>query len=196
LVFYRKDRQAVLQPIIPVKGHPVGNYHIINASQPYSAASPATSKAKRVILPLAHALDPTGMLVVTHASGTGSGSEIIKHVWPDYNPYINLNGRDIIHAAKAECCAAPQFGKPGHTLEATIDSFSYGMNPLLGNGPLSTPVLPAILNAALYTAQIPPHQIQQQLPTKMFEATRAVHTKHNGQISFINQSMTFTWQPV
>ena len=196
LVFYRKDRQSILQPIIPAKGHPVGNYHIINASQPYSAASPAPSKAKRVILPLAHALDPTGMLVVTHASGTGSGSKIIRHVWPDHNPYINLNGRDIIQAAKAECCATPQFGKPGHRLEAAIDSFSYGMNPLLGNGPLSTLVLPAILNAALYTAQIPPQLTSNMSPAIMMEATRAVHAKHNGQISFANQSMTFTWQPV
>jgi hypothetical protein len=196
LVFYRKDRQSVLHNIIPKKGHPVGNYHVINASQPYSATSSVSSKAKQVILPLAHALDPTGIMIVTHASGTAPGSEIIKHVWSDYNPYANLNGQDIINAAKAELCSAPQFGKHGHQLHATIDSFSYSMNPLLGNGPLSTQLLPATLSAALYTAQIPPQLISTtSLPT-MLEATRAVHVRHNGNVAFANQSMTFTWQPI
>ena len=100
LVLYRKDREFILDPVIPTQGHVEGVYDFMIASQPYRARTSAERRVRLVIEPLARALAPGGKLVAVHSAGDDPGLEIVRNVWPDENPF-EVGRQEIVRAATA-----------------------------------------------------------------------------------------------
>jgi hypothetical protein len=67
LVLYRKDRQFILDPILPRPGGYRDGFDLVIASQPYRSRMPAEFKVRNVIAPLARALAPGGQLITVQA---------------------------------------------------------------------------------------------------------------------------------
>jgi hypothetical protein len=101
LVIYRADHRFLLDPIIPRPGGTLANYDLIIASQPYRARAPLDFKASRVIAPLSKALGPGGRLIAIHSHGNDPGMDIIRKVWPGYNPFIH-DRHQLLKAVKQE----------------------------------------------------------------------------------------------
>ena len=88
LVLYRKDREFILDEVIPRAEDAIERrYELIIASQPYRARTSVEHKMETVLAPLARALAPGGRLVVVHSHGDDPGLEIVRGVWPDEDPF-------------------------------------------------------------------------------------------------------------
>ena len=87
LILYRADQKFLLDGNVPHKGADGGGYDLLIAAQPYRARTPAETKSRLVLEPLARALAPAGRMVVIQSTGQDPGMEIIRGVWPDENPF-------------------------------------------------------------------------------------------------------------
>ena len=89
LVLYRSDRAFGLHDLIPrnIGAAQDFKYDLVLAAQPYRSRTPAESKVKMVLAPLARALAPKGRLVVVQSTGHDPGMEIVRRIWPDDEPF-------------------------------------------------------------------------------------------------------------
>ena len=90
LIIYRQDQEFALDHIIPRPDGFKNYFDLIIASQPYRSRINVQKKIDYVVKPMIHALASGGKLILVHASGNDSGSEIIQKVWPNDNPFPSL----------------------------------------------------------------------------------------------------------
>lgn len=182
LVIYRQDHKFLLDSVIPRPGGTTANYDLVIASQPYRARAPLEFKARRVIAPLSRALGPGGRLIGIHSHGRDPGMEIIRHVWPDDNPFTT-DRHSLLKAVKQE------LGTAGRHLNfnAYADArslFRYDMHTLpseIGTSSIGTSTLFAAWNAAIYVAQVEDDRLGPVVANgEYLEATQTVLQKHNG----------------
>jgi hypothetical protein len=188
LVLYREDHKFLLDPIIPRPGGTVANYDLVIASQPYRARASLEFKAKRVIAPLAKALGPGGRLIAIHSHGNDPGMEIVRHVWPNDNPFIH-DRHEILKAVKHELGAAGR----DLNFNAYADNrslFRYDMHTLPSeiSESIGTSTLFAAWNAAIYVAQVEDDRLAEVTQDgRYIDATREV-LRQNGALWFYDES--------
>jgi hypothetical protein len=182
LVLYRKDRQFLLDPIIPRPGETDGEYDLIVASQPYRAKTSAESKVKTVLIPLARALAPGGRLIIVHGHGNDPGLEIIRGVWPDEDPF--QTGRaELIAEAKRQLVDAEDADLefPDLSDEEAIFRYELHAMPSEVKEHIGTGLTLAAWNAAAYVAQIDEDRLSEAMDSGAYlDATREVLQRDGG----------------
>jgi hypothetical protein len=183
LVLYRKDREFILNDIIPRPDVRLGRaYQLIIASQPYRARTSVEQKMSTVVAPLARALAPGGRMVVVHAHGDDPGLEIIRGVWPDEDPF-QTNRHVLAEAARDHLL------EPGDadllfeplTDEQAIIRYELHAMPSEVQEHIGTSLIVAAWNAAAYVAQIDEERLSEALSTGRYvQATRSVIQQHEG----------------
>ena len=99
IVIYRKDHEMILDNLIPSSNNETNFFDLIIASQPYRSRISEEQKVNYVIKPMINALSKGGKLIITHAYGKDPGTELVKKIWPEDNPFPTL-GHDIIKYLK------------------------------------------------------------------------------------------------
>ncbi len=99
LIIYRQDYEMNLENIISNLDQDKIDFDLILASQPYRSRISAEKKVNYVIKPMIESLSLGGKLVLIHSCGNDSAHEIIKRIWPEENPYLNLS-KEIIKYLK------------------------------------------------------------------------------------------------
>lgn len=182
LVLYRRDRQFILNPVLPRPGGYAAGFDLVVASQPYRSRMPAEFKVRNVIAPLARALAPGGRLVTIQSYGEDPGLEIIRAIWPGAAPF-RTGRRELIQTAR-RALTAPDDGDLDF-LEVDDEEavFRYHLHTLPDEIGLSigTSTLLAAWNAAIYVAQIEDDRLAEAMAEKGYlEATREVLAGHGG----------------
>ncbi len=182
LVLYRKDREFLLDPVIPRRDGTDGRYDLIVASQPYRARASAGQKVKIAVVPLARALAPGGRMVVVHSHGNDPGLEIIRGVWPDEDPF--KTGRaELIAEAERQLDGADDADLVflQHSDEDAIFRYELHAMPSEVKEHIGTGLTLAAWNAAAYVAQIDEDRLTGALASGAYlDATRRVLTRHGG----------------
>ena len=184
VVLYRADQAFALNDVIPRQDRPdsVGNYDLVLAAQPYRCRTPAETKVKLVLGPLAKALGSGGRLVVAQSTGHDPGMEIIRRVWPAEEPFATPRHL-LIRELDRQLNGA---GTPVFTFEGTTDAqalFTYHLHAMPNevSNRISTSTAMAAWNAAVYVAQIDDERVSEALQSGRFvEPTREVVLKHGG----------------
>jgi len=182
LVLYRKDRQFLLDPIIPRPGETDSKYDLILASQPYRAKTSVERKVRTVLVPLARALAPGGRLVVVHGHGDDPGLEIVHVVWPDEDPF--RTGRAELIAEAKRQLNAPEDSDlvyPELSDEEAIFRYDLHAMPSEVKEHIGTGLTLAAWNAAAYVSQIDEDRLSAALASGAYlDATREVLQRHGG----------------
>ena len=182
LVLYRRDRQFILDPVLPRPGGYGAGFDLVVASQPYRSRMPADFKVRNVIAPLARALAPGGQLITIQSYGEDPGMEIIREIWPGAAPF-RTGRRELVEATRQA------LGAPGdrdlEVLELSDQDsiFRYRLHTLPNEIGLSigTSTLLAAWNAATYVAQIEDDRLAEAMAEKGYlEATGEVLARHGG----------------
>jgi hypothetical protein len=183
LVLYRKDREFILNDIIPRPDVRLGRaYQLIIASQPYRARTSVDQKMSTVVAPLARALAPGGRMVVIHAHGEDPGLEIIRGVWPDEDPF--QTDRHVLAEAARDHLTEPGDAdlvfEPLTDDEAIIRYELHAMPSELQEH-IGTSLIVAAWNAAAYVAQIDEERLSEALSSGRYvQATRRVIQQYEG----------------
>ncbi len=181
LVIYREDHRFLLDQVRPRRGLTRADYDLVIASQPYRARAPLEFKARRVVAPLARSLAPGGRLIAIHSHGDDPGLEIIRHIWPEEDPFTT-DRHALLRAAKAELGSAGRDLNFGAYADAR-SLFRYDMHTLPSeiSVTIGTSTLFAAWNAAVYVAQIEDQRLSAAISGGAYlEATREVLHKHGG----------------
>jgi hypothetical protein len=182
LILYRKDREFVLGPLVPRRGHPAHPYDVVIASQPYRARLPASRKVRNVIAPLARALAPNGRLVVIQSYGHDPGLEIIQRIWPDEQPF--RTGRYELLAEAAAQLTAPEDGDLAFIpYDDARSLFRYHLHtqPTEVERSIGLSTTLAAWNAAVYVAQIAEERVIEAYASgRYLEVTQDVLRRHGG----------------
>ncbi|MEM7225656.1 MAG: hypothetical protein AAF495_21940 [Pseudomonadota bacterium] len=182
LVLYRRDRQFILDPVLPQVGGYREGFDLVIASQPYRSRMPAPFKVKNVIAPLSRALAPGGQLITIQSYGEDPGMEIINEIWPGAQPF-RTGRRELVEAARQ---TLDQPGDQDLELSALADPdsiFRYHLHTLPNEIGLSigTSTLLAAWNAAIYVAQIEDDRLGEAMAGAGYlEATRTVLARRGG----------------
>lgn len=182
LVLYRKDREFILDDVIPRPQTDDRSYDLIIASQPYRARTPIEHKMRTVIAPLARALAPEGRMVVVHSHGNDPGMEIIRGVWPDEDPF--QTNRKLLADAAGDFFTAP--GDENLHFEPLDDEeaiFRYHLHAMSSEVQehIGTSLIVAAWNAATYVAQIDEERLAEAVTSGRYvPATREVIQKYQG----------------
>jgi hypothetical protein len=183
LVLYRKDREFILNDIIPRPDVRLGRaYQLIIASQPYRARTSVDQKMSTVVAPLARALAPGGRMVVVHAHGDDPGLEIIRGVWPEEDPF--QTNRHVLAEAARDHLVEPGdedlVFEPATDDEAIIRYQLHAM-PSEVQEHIGTSLIVAAWNAAAYVAQIDEGRLSEALSSGRYvPATRRVIQQYEG----------------
>ena len=157
LVIYREDQKKSLSNIIPKKNDQRNYFDLIIASQPYRSRINEKLKVNYVIKPMIEALSQNGKLAIIHAYGDDPGTELVKQLWPNDNPFPNL-GNEIIGYLKQnlnnEILNNVIFHKP--------EVFKYYLRSLPNEieNSISTSLVFSAWNNINYVAQVNEQQIQ------------------------------------
>ena len=181
LVIYREDHKFLLDDVIPKPGRIFESYDFILASQPWRARMSAEFKAQKVLAPLVRSLVPGGRLLAIQSCGNDPGLELVRHLWPEENPF-RADRHQLLAALKTE------LGREARdfTLNALPDDkavFRYDMHTLpseIGDR-IGTSTLFAAWNAAIYVNQIEEERLDEVVTSGAYlEATQSVLQKHGG----------------
>ncbi len=195
IVIYRHDCRFILDSVIPRQGDARADYDLVLASQPYRLRADIAFKAGRVIAPMARALRPGGRVLGIHSAGGDPGLEIVRHVWPDENPFTHSR-RELLEATREALGAEAK----DFTFDPLPDKralFRYEMHTLpdeldAEEALIGTSTLLAAWNAATYVAQIEDDRLSQAMTTSAYlDGTRAVLKKH-GALWFTDESFLIT----
>ncbi len=188
LILYRNDHKILLDSIIPRPGLASRDYNLIIASQPYRARASLDLKVRRVLAPLARALAPGGRMLTIHSHGNDPGLEIIRHVWPDEDPFHHSR-HTLLSALKKGLGRGGQglnFG-PGADRSALFRYVMHTLPTEIGSS-IGTSTLLAAWNAAVYVAQIEDVRLEPVMADgRYLDATRKVLQKHGG-LWFLDES--------
>jgi hypothetical protein len=182
IVLYRKDQKLALDRVIPRPEDEGHAYDLIIVSQPYRARSPAATKVRNVIAPLARALAPGGRQIMVQSYGRDAGMEIIHGIWPDEQPFQTPRENLLAEARRA-------LGKDGPSglrylaYEDERAIFTYGLHTMadeVGES-IGTSTSLAAWNAAVYVAQIEDERMTAALgSTRYLEVSQAVLRRNGG----------------
>ena len=182
LVLYRKDRQFLLNPVIPKPGDVDGKYDLILASQPYRARTTVERKVRIALVPLAKALAPGGRMVVVHSHGDDPGLEIIRGVWPDEDPF-QVGRAELVAEARRQLNAAADADLvfPHQSDQEAIFRYDLQAMPSEVTEHIGTGLTLAAWNAAAYVAQIDEHRLSAALSSGVYvDATQSVLHRDGG----------------
>ena len=181
LVIYREDHKFLLDDVIPKPGRIFESYDFILASQPWRARMSAQFKAQRVLAPLVRSLVPGGRLLAIQSCGNDPGLELVRHLWPQENPFT-VDRHKLLAALKEELGREAR----DYTLNVLADDkavFRYDMHTLpseIGDR-IGTSTLFAAWNAAIYVNQIEDERLDAVVTSGAYlEATQAVLQKYGG----------------
>jgi len=192
VVLHRRDRQFILDPLIPRPDRTEDGYDLVIASHPYRARTPPDRKARLVVVPMVSALAPGGRLVTVHAYGHDPGLEIIRGVWPDENPFDN--GRKEIIGAARRLLGSEAAGYEFHDTTDEEAVFRYDLHamPSEAEEHIGTSSILAAWNAAAYVAQIDEVRPGEAVSSgRYIEATRNVIDKYRG-VWFFDEAYTIS----
>jgi hypothetical protein len=195
LILYRADQKFALSPIIPAEGPIQADYDMIICVQPYRARSSAAMKVKFVLGPLAQSLAPGGRMVVVQSTGYDPGMEIIRHIWPDADPFRTPRHDLIAKLKELLNVEALGLNFSGHSEDDAL--FKYHLLALPGevDSTIGTSTLLAAWNAAIYVAQIDDAMLEPVLRTGDYlEITRDVLRRHGG-LWFLDESFVISRRP-
>ena len=151
LIIYRQDHEFVLDHIIPQQDGSKNYFDLIIASQPYRSRISVQQKVDYVVKPMIQALAPGGKLILIHAFGNDSGSEIIQKVWPDDNPFPSLANEIIT-------CLKDTFDDDllDQIIFQSPETFRYDLRALPNEieNSIATSLIFSSWNAATYVGQI------------------------------------------
>ena len=181
LVIYRKDYAFLLNQIIPRKQTSFADFDLVIASQPYRLRVSAEYKVEKVLLPLTHSLGKGGRMIGIHSAGNDPGTEILKKIWPDDDPFI-YKRHQILDVLKKKLGKEKSLYniKPGSD---TRSIFKYDMHSLPSEleSSIGTSTLFAAWNAAIYVGQIEDQRLEKVMQTRNYlDVTREVLRKHGG----------------
>lgn len=182
LVLYRKDREFILDGVIPKPEAGERQYDLVIASQPYRARTSVEHKMRTVITPLSRALAPGGRMVVVHSHGNDPGMEIIRGVWPDEDPF--QTNRQLLADAAGDFFTSP--GDEALHFESLTDEeaiFRYHLHAMSSEMQehIGTSLIVAAWNAATYVAQIDEERLAEAVTSGRYvPATRDVIQKYQG----------------
>ncbi len=182
LVLYRKDRQFILDPILPRPGGYRDGFDLVSASQPYRSRMPAEFKVRNVIAPLARALAPGGQLITVQSYGNDPGMEIVHAIWPDAAPF-RTGRNELVEAAVEFLVESGDRDLDFFALTDAESIFRYHLHTLPGEvgRAIGTSTLLAAWNAAVYVAQIEDDRLAEAMVGNSYlEATREVLERHGG----------------
>ncbi len=182
LVLYRRDRQFILDPVLPKPGGYDLGYDLVVASQPYRSRMPASFKVKNVIAPLSRALAPGGQLITIQSYGRDPGMDIIRAVWPQALPF-KTGRKELIEAARQYLTEPGDAELSFYELTDAESLFQYHLHTLpneIGTS-IGTSTLLAAWNAAIYVAQIEDDRLAEAMAEKGYlDATQRVLAEHGG----------------
>ena len=151
IVIYREDQEFALEQIIPTISNSINEFDLVLVSQAYRSRFPVDKKVNFVINPMIKCLSSGGKLAIFHSCGNDPGSEVIKELWPDENPFPN-NAKDIVDYLKKN------LSKEENSNLSFKDPqiFKYGLRsqPNEINTGIATSLLFSAWNACTYVAQI------------------------------------------
>ena len=182
LVLYRKDRQFLLNSVIPKRGDVEGTYDLIVASQPYRARTTVERKVRIALVPLARALAPGGRMVVVHSHGNDPGLEIIRGLWPDEDPF-QVGRAELVAEARRQLDAASDgdLAYPQQSDQEAIFRYDLHAMPSEVTEHIGTGLTLAAWNAAAYVAQIDENRLSAALSSGAYvEATQSVLHRYGG----------------
>ena len=182
LVLYRKDRQFLLNSVIPKPGDMNGEYDLIVASQPYRARTTVERKVRIALVPLAKALAPGGRMVVVHSHGNDPGMEIIRGVWPDEDPF-QVGRAELVAEARRQLDAAADADLvfPHQSDQEAIFRYELQAMPSEVTEHIGTGLTLAAWNAAAYVAQIDEQRLSAALSSGVYvDVTQSVLHRHGG----------------
>ncbi len=181
LVIYRKDHKFALDSVIPQKGATEANYDLILASQPWRSRTAAEFKVKRILAPLSRSLRSHGVLLGAQSQGGDPGLEIVRHIWPDEDPFP-VGRHELLDELRVE------LGTDARKFDLTAMSdddslLRYSMHTLpteIGNS-IGTSTLFAAWNAAIYVAQIEDARVEEAVVGREYlDATSDVLQERGG----------------
>ena len=181
LIIYREDQEFILKDIIPTKSKPENYFDLIIASQPYRSRIAVNKKVDYVIKPMIDALASKGKLLIIHAGGKDPGSQIIKKIWPNDNPFPSLSSEIIKYLKK---------NLDKNILKNIIikqkNNIKYNLRALpneISNG-ISTSVIFSAWNAAVYVNQINDLEIMNAEKNSSYEKIITKIIKKNNGLWF------------
>jgi hypothetical protein len=188
LVLYRDDFRFLLDEVIPRQGRSRADYDLVIASQPYRSRVPVEFKASRVIAPLVRALGPGGRLLGIHSYGRDPGLEIVRHVWPEEDPF-QADRHDVLRAVRTEMGRDTRhFNFNAYSDARAVFRYDMHTLPTEISESIGTSTLFAAWNAAVYVAQIDDERLGQVIGERRYlDATREVLQAH-GALWFLDES--------
>ena len=181
VVIYREDHKFLLDAVIPKPGRIFEHYDLVLASQPWRARMGAEFKVQKVLAPLARSLSAGGRLLAIQSCGNDPGVEIIRHLWPDEDPF-QVDRHQLLTTLRRELGRdARDFNLSALSDDKAI--FRYEMHTLpseIGDR-IGTSTLFAAWNAAIYVNQIEDERLDAVVTNGAYlEATQKVLQKHGG----------------
>ena len=184
LVLYRSDRAFGLHDLIPRNiGAAQGfKYDLVLAAQPYRSRTPAELKVKTVLAPIARALAPNGRLVVVQSTGHDPGMEIVRRIWPNYEPFAtprHMLIKELDRQLNGDRAKDYHFE---HADDAQA-LFTYNLHAMPNEvtNRLTTSTALAAWNAAVYVAQIDDERVAKAMHEGNYlGVTNEVVLKHGG----------------
>lgn len=183
LVLYRSDRQFIVDGLIPGPGRTIEGFDLIIASQAYRSATPIERKVQMVLAPLARGLAPGGRLVGIHARGGDPGEEIVKRLWPDFEPFPH-NRHQLADEFRRQLGDRPDLVFEASAGSAALLRYRLHAMPSESEEHIGTSTVLAAWNAAAYVAQLDEERMTFALRDQRYaEASRSVMERH-GEIWF------------
>ncbi len=181
LVLFRADQRFLLDDVIPRPDRAPPGCDLVIAAQPYRARTPAETKVRLVLEPLARALAPGGRLIAIQSTGQDPGMEIIRKVWPDEDPFVTPGPLLLNTLCRRLAETAPEERYLVERRGQTLFRFDFEAPASAFQAPISTSTLLAAWNAAIYVAQIDDHHLIEAMSSGAYlEAARSVLERYGG----------------
>jgi SAM-dependent methyltransferase len=183
IVLYRQDRAFALHDLIPrnLGGPQPNGYDLVLAAQPYRSRTPAESKVRTVLAPLARSLNPNGRLVVVQSTGHDPGMEIVRRIWPGDEPFATPRATLMKEIDRQLNGDGTRFHFENHDDAQALFTYHLHAMPSEVTNRLSTSTALAAWNAAVYVAQVDEERVAEAMQNADYlQATNEVVIKHGG----------------
>lgn len=193
LVLYRRDREFILRSLIPGPDTAgpdaaISQFDLVIASQTYRAKTPVERKVGNVVVPLVRSLAAGGRFIGVHAHGGDAGTEIIRGVWPDEQPFPH-HRHDMMAEARRQLSRPEDHDLVFHDLDDEAAQIAYRLHsmPSKETEHIGTSMLVSAFNAAAYVAQIDEERLSSAMSSGSYlEPTRRV-IEANDDVTFLDE---------
>jgi hypothetical protein len=183
IVLYRRDRAFAMHDLIPRNtGAPQAfRYDLVLAAQPYRSRTPAETKVRTVLGPLARSLNRRGRLVVVQSTGHDPGMEIVRRIWPGDEPFATPRATLMKELDRQLNADGDEYHFENHDDATALFSYHLHAMPSEVTNRLSTSTALAAWNAAVYVAQIDDERVTEAMQNADYmRVTNEVVLKHGG----------------